>query len=273
MKGQRSMLSMLTLIRGSGDAASILRSVTVFQKSIDAELLVAHPDPVASTQAVMSSPDGYAVPIDMDEMELTAKAARSAFDVVCGTSADCRFKVMASSARDTLLKQSLFADICVLPREHGLIGDDFRLLKAALVDGGTPTVLLPPEPVTTPLTTVVFSWNGQAAAARAIRAAMPFAMQAKRLVVLEHAGNEVNRSRLENFLHRHDVRPAEWRPYGDKDLAARGRARALLAAARSEDCDLMVMGAYGDIGDSFFRFGRATEKVANAARIPVLFSH
>ena len=32
------------------------------------------------------------------------------------------------------------------------------------------------------------------------------------------------------------------------------------------------MGAYGDPGERFFRFGRATEKIASAARIPVLFS-
>ena len=171
-----------------------------------------------------------------------------------------------------LRKQSMFADLCVLSRRSGLGGDDLGVLKAALVDGSAPTILLPPEPISAPPGTIVLSWNGQAASARAIKSAMPFARQAKRVLVLEHEGSEINRSRLEHFLGNHDVRPEAWHAYGDKSLTARGRARALLAAARAEDGDLLVMGAYGDPGERLFRFGRATEKVASAARIPVLFS-
>jgi nucleotide-binding universal stress UspA family protein len=49
--------------------------------------------------------------------------------------------------------------------------------------------------------------------------------------------------------------------------------RALLAEANALGANLLVMGAYGDPGESLFRFGRATEKVATAAKVPVLFSH
>ena len=56
-------------------------------------------------------------------------------------------------------------------------------------------------------------------------------------------------------------------------MTARGRARALMAEAKTLGAHLLVMGAYGDLGESVYRFGRATEKVATAAKIPVLFSH
>jgi nucleotide-binding universal stress UspA family protein len=95
--------------------------------------------------------------------------------------------------------------------------------------------------------------------------------KAEQVIVIEHAGNEVNRSRLENYLEIHGVTPAAWRLYGDAGLTARGRARALLAEAEAADCDLLVMGAYGEAEDRFFSFGRATEKVASAATVPVLF--
>lgn len=169
-------------------------------------------------------------------------------------------------------KHTMFADLCVLARDRGLMGDDFAMLKAALVSCQIPTVLLPAGPVKNAPATVVFAWNGQPPSARAIRAALPFVRSAKRLLVLEYAGNEVNASRMERFFARNGVKPSDWRPYGDSSLTARGRARALVAEAMAENCDLLVMGAYGERAEKLFSFGRATDKVASAARIPVLFS-
>jgi len=122
-----------------------------------------------------------------------------------------------------LRKQALFADLCILDRDPWLIGNDLALLKTALVSNRVPTILMPAIPLEQPPTTIVCAWNGQAPAARAIRAAIPFALKARRFVVLEHAGNEVNRSRLERFLTNQGVMGAEWRPYGDASLTARGR--------------------------------------------------
>lgn len=252
------MLSMLTLIRGTIDSSRALRSVATLQGAAGAELLVICSDP--------------GPPFTLDEVEEAREVARRGFDFVCGKHPGSRFKVVAGPVNDLLRKQSMFADLCVLSRGSGIAGDDLDLLKASLVDSGAPTILLPPEPLPAPPATVVLSWNGQPATARAIKAAMPFARQAKRVLVLEHAGNEVNRSRLEHHLASQDVVPAAWQAYGDRSLTARGRARALLAAARAEGADLLVMGAYGDAAERLFRFGRATEKVASAARIPVLFS-
>lgn len=267
------MISLFTILRGSPESADILRAVTILQDGIGAELLVAHPDANAALPVVMGYPDGVVSPIDPATLEIAAKEARQAFEAVCGGKPTCRFKETRASVFHTLRKQSLFMDLAVVARDPGLIGDDLSLLKATLVSAGAPSVLLPNQPLKGPPQTVVMAWNGQAAAARAIRASMPFAKKAKRVVVLEYAGTEVNRSRLDRYFHRQGVTPADWRKYGDRTLTARGRARALLAEATLQGCDMLVMGAYGDIGESVFRFGRATDKVAQAAKIPVLFSH
>jgi len=267
------MLSMLTLLSGSVDATETLRSAIVLQEHAGAELLVAHPDPISGLADTMAAPEGMVTDVHMEAIGEAAQQARRAFTRICGENARCRYKPFAAAPQDVLRKQALFADLCVLARDYGLIGTDMRLLKSALVDSRIPTVLLPRDVMRAPPATVVCAWNGQAASARAIRAAIPFIAKASRVLVLEHAGNEVNRSRLEHFLALHGVAAAEWRPYGDEALTARGRARALLAEAKRCGGDFLVMGAYGEARERFFQFGRATEKVAEAARIPVLFCH
>jgi nucleotide-binding universal stress UspA family protein len=267
------MLSLLTITRAGIDATGALRSATVVQDHVGAELLVAHPDPLRPIVAAAAGPEAIVMGLDDDFVKAAAKEAQQAYDQVCGARPRCRYKETGASAFETLRKQALFVDLCILDRDPGLIGNDLALLKTALVSNRVPTILLPPVPIEEPPTIVVCAWNGQAPAARAIRAAIPFAQKARRFVVLEHAGNEINRSRLERFLHSHGVTAAEWRPYGDASLTARGRARALLAETQTLGAHLLVMGAYGDLAESVFRFGRATDKVATAAKIPVLFSH
>lgn len=266
-------LSLFTLLHGSVNAAGLLRSVTLLQDHLEAELLVVHPDPIAGNSKPMSAPEGIVTDVQMDDLDVASQQARRAFGHVCSGKPSCRFKQTNSSADDALRKQALFADLCVLARVYGVVGDDLSVLKSALVANRLPTVLLPRDPLPAAPATVVCAWNGQAASARAIRAAIPFARKAGRVVVLEHAGNEVNRNRLEHFLHSQGVAHAEWRPYGDASLTARGRARALLAETKSCGGDLLVMGAYGEATERFFQFGRATEKVATSAKIPVLLCH
>lgn len=267
------MLSLLTITRGGVDAAAGLRAAAAFQDRMGAELLVAHPDPLAALAVATATPEGFIASVDPAIVQTASAQARRAFDQVCGGKANCRFKETGVSAFETLRKQALFADLCVLARDYGLIGDDLSLLKAALVSSRVPTILLPEAVIDETPEVVVFAWNGQAPAARAIRAALPVVQKARQLYVLEHAGNEVNRSRLERFLAGNGVAAAAWRPYGDTSLTARGRARALLAETKALGGQMLVMGAYGDVGESLFRFGRATEKVASAAKVPVLLAH
>lgn len=265
------MLTLLTLLRGSSDASDALKSASILQEALGAELLVAHPYEEEDMPAIVVDAS-FAPIIDRGEPGNPAAHAREIFDTVCAGRPDCRFRSTGMPPAETLRKQSLFADMLVLARDQGLIDSAFSLLKAALVSYRTPTVFLPAQGLEEAPQTVIVSWNGSAPAARAIRAAVPFIKRARRLIVLEHAGCDINRSRLDYFLDVNGIRPADWRNYGNESLTARGRARALLAEAADEGCDLLVMGAYGEPAESFFRFGRATEKIASAAKIPVLFS-
>lgn len=265
------MLTLLTLLHGSSDSIDVLKSATLLQDALDAELIVAHPQAEADIPMVVG--DGSFVLFDDGrDVETASKSAHLAYEAVCADKENCRFRDTRMPPADCLRKQVLFADLVVLARDQGMTETAFGLLKAALVAHRMPTVLLPIETLDASPDTVAVSWNGQAPSARAIKAALPFFRTAKRLIVLEHAGIDVNRSRLEHFLKANGIKPADWRQYGDASLTARGRARALLAEAATEGSDLLVMGAFGEADQGFFRFGRATEKVASAAKIPVLFS-
>ena len=266
------MKFLLTILNGGPDSEHVLKSAVTLKKALGARLLVAHPRAPLPAAAVMAGDMGVALgAIEFTESEYSVEGARKAFDLVCGNDPTCRFRETQMTPYETLRKFTLFSDLVVLARDEGLGDSSVVQLKDSLVANEMPTVWLPPETVAAAPRTVVCVWNGQAPSARAIRAAQPFLARAERVVVIEYAGNEVNHSRLEKYLDAYGLKVSAWRPYGDAGLSARARARALMAEAKSAGADLLVMGAYGEMVESFFSFGRATEKVAEAATVPVLF--
>ena len=266
------MKSMLTILDGGPQSVNGLKSAVVLQKALGAQLIVAHPTPPLPAAATMVDDPGMAVAaLQLAAADYSPEGAKQAFATVCGSDPTCRFRETGMTPDDTLEKYSLFADLVVLGRDEGVTDASLDDLKVALVTGRVPTMWLPQAPISAMPRTVVCVWNGQGPSARAIKAAHPFLLKAERVIIIEYAGNEVNHSRLENYLSLHGIKTPTWRPYGGHGLSARARARALMAEAKAAGAELLVMGAYGEMDQSFFSFGRATEKVAEAATVPVLF--
>jgi hypothetical protein len=266
------MKSLLTILSGGPQAEDVLKSAVTLKKTLGARLLVAHPKAPLPAAAVMAGDIGVALgAIDLLQGDYSAEGAKRAFEAVCGDDATCRFRETQTTPHETLEKLSLFADLVVLARDQGLGDTSVAQLKESLVTNQMPTMWLPPASLAAALRTVVCVWNGQGPSARAIKAAQPFLARAERVTIIEYAGNEVNHSRLENYLDAYGIKVSTWRSYGEAGLSARGRARALMAEANAAGADLLVMGAYGEMVESFFSLGRATEKVAEAATVPVLF--
>jgi len=265
------MKSLLIILSGGPQSVDALKSTVVLQKALGARLIVAHPTTPLPAEDALASDAGLAIStVETAEVEQTV-GARQAFDAVCGGDPTCRFRETHMTPSETLRKHSLFADVVVLGRDKSEPRTALDRLKASLVTSRMPTLWLPRVPVTAAPRTVICVWNGQAASARAIKAALPLMALAQRVIIIEYAGDAVNHSRLENYLDIHGIEGALWQYYGSAGLTARGRARALMAEAKTAESDLVVMGAYGGIVESYFSLGRATEKVAEAATIPVLF--
>jgi nucleotide-binding universal stress UspA family protein len=143
------------------------------------------------------------------------------------------------------------------------------VLDQLVTAAGVPVLALPPGGAGEPGQTVLAAWNGSREAARAAHDALPF-LQAARRVVLCAIGTEAARS-LEaaaTMLRRHGV-AVEPRRVDEPDGDA---GEVLIAQARAEGADLLVMGAYGHARLRELVFGGATRHILTEAALPVLFS-
>jgi nucleotide-binding universal stress UspA family protein len=164
-------------------------------------------------------------------------------------------------------------DLVVVGRPKGANGlpDDF--LDQLVVGCGRPVLIAGASPAPALAGTVMVCWKESPEAARAVNAAMPFLLQARRVVVVSIAetGDDPAESLAEvaRQLAWNGVR-AELRTV----LSSGGDIPALLAAA-AHDCgaDLMVLGAYGRSRMHEILFGSCTQAVIRNAEKLVLLMH
>jgi nucleotide-binding universal stress UspA family protein len=200
--------------------------------------------------------------------------ARAAFDAVCGGRDDARFLAYQASGGDIVATLGPGYDLILVERMQREAGPEADLLNAALFESGRPVLLLPPGLPALPFVRPVLAWNGTAMNARAIHSALPLLAQACRAVLLIGSGaGRANADALLEYLQAAGL-AAEVRSYASERLTARGRGRALIAAARSLDADLLVTGAFGEsAAGSLFGLGRATRKLVTAAPMPLLLQN
>lgn len=148
-----------------------------------------------------------------------------------------------------------------------------QLAEAALFGSGGPIILMPDSETAVHLEVVALAWDGSAAAARAIRDAMPVLTMAKKIVIvtvpddkpLSGASNDA----LGAQLHLKDLR-------FEFLLVERGEqsiGECLQSAAVSAGAGLLVMGGYGHNRIREWVLGGATKYAIAKRRIAVLMSH
>lgn len=166
-----------------------------------------------------------------------------------------------------------FADLLVVGRTRD--GQDVAMdvLEAALMDTGKPLLIAPKVPPGSLLDTVVIAWKDTPESARAVAAAMPLIDRAARVVILSVGeGDEPADEtciRLRNALRWHNVNTSV------KPLTRAGRApvEVLLEAAGELGATLLVMGGYSHSRLREVVFGGFTQRILNAADLPVLMAH
>ncbi|WP_421996182.1 universal stress protein [Reyranella sp.] len=177
---------------------------------------------------------------------------------------------------DALVRLGRFANLIVIGRPGA---DDENIspgtVKAAIYDCARPVVIAPPNVRPGRMASVLVAWNGSAQAARAVGAAMPFLERAEKVTVLvsDDPAEETGTPFLTRYLARHGIAATfDTAPF--HALTGRSRGRALLAHAREQGTDLLVMGAYGH-GElsNFLGLGGATAKVISSCPIPLLLAH
>jgi nucleotide-binding universal stress UspA family protein len=147
-----------------------------------------------------------------------------------------------------------------------------RALYSGLFESGRPILLAPPAPPLQTATNVLIAWNRSTEQARATALAMPLLQKANRVTVLTViGGTEVpgpSAEQLISCLQRNGI-AVEPMSVG---LDGKNTGQAILAAAQSLDCDLLIKGAYTQSRLRQMIFGGATRHVLENAEIPVVLA-
>jgi nucleotide-binding universal stress UspA family protein len=147
-----------------------------------------------------------------------------------------------------------------------------RALYSGLFESGRPILLAPPAPPLQVATNVLIAWNRSTEQARATALAMPLLQKANRVTVLTViGGTEVpgpSAEQLIHYLQRNGIAAEPMKV----ELGGKNTGQAILAAAQSLDCDLLIKGAYTQSRLRQMIFGGATRHVLENADIPVLLA-
>jgi nucleotide-binding universal stress UspA family protein len=165
-------------------------------------------------------------------------------------------------------------DLIVLSRPDATsLGVHHRALESGLFESGRPILLSPASPPKQIATNVLIAWNGSTEQTRAIAFAMPLLQQAERVKVLTIPGGAgvpgPSGEQLTRSLQRNGI-PAT--PL-TVELDGRSTGETVLATVASEDCDLLIKGAYTQSRLRQLIFGGATRHILANATLPVFLAH
>jgi nucleotide-binding universal stress UspA family protein len=169
-------------------------------------------------------------------------------------------------------RRARFFDLVVLGRSERVVEEPHtNTVEEVLIHSGRPVVLAPAHPAATVGSTIALAWNGSPQAVRALAAALPLLAGARAVTIITIGGKHEESARsVKQYLGwqgisgniRHVSR-----------LSGTGPGDQLLAAARDEGADLLVMGGYGHTPRRELLFGGTTREVVGASLLPVLISH
>ena len=166
-------------------------------------------------------------------------------------------------------------DITVLSRpDANTIGLHNRAIESGLFESGRPILLSPPVP---PKESPPTSWcTGTPAPSRRAPPPSPCrcCLQAERVTVLTVSGGQAVPGPTAEQLLKHLQRNGIAGEADDgRALRARNTGEAILRAAKSEGCDLLVKGAFTQSRLRQMIFGGATSHILANAELPVLMAH
>ena len=238
----------------------------------DAYLTAIHLVPTHNIPTYMAVP----FPDDMmaryyDEAAEDGAALRKAFEEKCGKAGvTCHdWHGGARSILPALEEVAPMTDLFVLA-QHGAGDHDWLLGEASLLLG-VPILAVPEAGIFETFgTNILLAWAPRRECARAVRDALPFLQNAGKVVVLRGDVAEDGRDiGIGAYLSRHGVK-AEIKHVTTSDISI---GDAILNAVTDEDCDMIVMGAYGHSRIREMAFGGATRHVLQHMTAPTLLSH
>jgi nucleotide-binding universal stress UspA family protein len=205
------------------------------------------------------------------EHDAAQALGRAAYKDMCAGKPFVDYTESPLGVVDAIAEGGYLFDVTILERLTSTEGSEVTDFNAALFNSGAPVLIAPPGKAGWVGGHATLVWNNTIQAGRAIRSAVPILRRAKTVTILTNSANAAaDPDEVKRYLASHEV-VAEAKNYRSENLTARGRGRAVLAAAEEAGSDVLVMGAFGESQISaLLGLGRATEKIVTACKIPVL---
>jgi len=144
-------------------------------------------------------------------------------------------------------------------------------VEETLIHSGRPVLLAPMKPATVIGESVAVGWNGSPESVHVLAASLPLLAKARTVTVIT-VGDEPTEDTLAllDYLLRHDIQ-AKHRQV--QPVSGVGPGEQLLAEARDQGADMLLMGGYGHRPWRELLFGGATRQVIGSSLLPVLLAH
>ena len=176
------------------------------------------------------------------------------------------------SAEALVPRRARLFDLVVMGRSERVIDQPFTdVLEDTLLNAGRPVLIAPAHAPTELGATVAIAWNGSAECARAVAGAMPLILRARAVHVLTAGDTAAAEGpALVKALAWHGI-PATAKSIAP--MSGVGVGQQVLAAAREENADLLVMGGYGKAPWREMLLGGTTRQVIGTSMLPTLIAH
>lgn len=171
---------------------------------------------------------------------------------------------------ELVARRGRVADLLVVPQ--GRAGAISATLEAAILQSGSPVLVMPRTQTGFGPQRIAIAWNGSPEASRAVRSALPLLRRCGDVRILTHettSDRVPGPEALQAYLHSHGIdakfQQVEHRRHSD--------GADLLETAQGEACDLIVMGAYSHHRLQQQAFGGVTRYLLQHSPIPLLLCH
>jgi nucleotide-binding universal stress UspA family protein len=193
--------------------------------------------------------------------------------VSLGTGTGATFYAREGVIDDVVAEEARLSDLVLFdcPAETQEMGLR-AAIESAIINGGKPVLLVPRSVATIAGAKVAIGWDGGAASAHAISAAIPLLKRADSIEILTISSGPIDTVRLDrlrDYLSLHGLQAIE---HGINP-GAQGTAVALIDAAKSSAAGLLVMGGYEHSRLREIALGGVTRHILSHATMPVLLAH
>jgi nucleotide-binding universal stress UspA family protein len=186
-----------------------------------------------------------------------------------------RIDVFSDTLADIAARTAREADTFVAVRPNGAAQEPEDMIEGVLFGSGRHLLLVPDrKPARMAFDHILVAWNGSRESTRALAESMPYLDKAKSVAVVSVVDDEVEENALigveaVTHLKHHGVEATLLHPKKRKsDVSA-----ALIAEARRQEADLIVMGGYGHSRLREWLLGGMTYELLHQAPVPLLIAH